>query len=173
MENIALIGFMGTGKSSVGKLLATRLGVSFTDLDEEIETKCGMTIPEIFDKYGESYFREMEKAVLKEVSERKNTVISTGGGAVKDAENLKLLKESGFVIALTANADVIFERTIREGERPLLDNLSKTERKNKIINLLKEREKFYEKADYTIDTSDLSPMQVADDIAKFIKVRRG
>jgi len=172
MENISLIGFMGTGKSSVGKLLASRLGFSFTDLDAEIETKCNMTIPEIFDRYGEEYFREREKEILKDVVSRKNTVIATGGGAVKDAENLSLLKKSGFVIALTANAEVIYERTMREGERPLLDNATETERKQRIVDMLEERKKFYEQADYTIDTGELSPMQVADDIAKFVKVRR-
>lgn len=172
MENISLIGFMGTGKSSVGKLLASRLGFSFTDLDAEIEIKCNMTIPEIFDQYGEEYFREREKEILKDVVSRKNTVIATGGGAVKDAENLSLLKKSGFVIALTANAEVIYERTMREGERPLLDNATETERKQRIIDMLEERKKFYEQSDYTIDTGELSPMQVADDIAKFVKVRR-
>lgn len=172
MENISLIGFMGTGKSSVGKLLASRLGFYFTDLDAEIEAKCNMTILEIFDQYGEDYFREKEKSVLKEVAARKNTVIATGGGAVKDAENLSLLKKSGFVIALTASAEVIYERTARVGERPLLDNATETERKQRIVDMLEERNKFYEQADYAIDTDELSPMQVADDIAKFVKVRR-
>ena len=172
MENISLIGFMGTGKSSVGKLLASRLGFSFTDLDAEIEAKCNMTIPEIFDQYGEDYFREKEKETLKELVARKNAVIATGGGAVKDAENLSLLKKSGFVIALTASAEVIYERTARIGERPLLDNATETERKQRIVDMLEERKKFYEQADYAIDTDELSPMQVADDIAKFVKVRR-
>ena len=173
MENVALIGFMGTGKSSVGKLLASRLGVIFADLDAEIEAKCNMKIPQIFEKYGEDYFRAREKETVKEFASRKNTVIATGGGVVKDAENLKLLQESGLIIALTANADVIYERTLKEGERPLLDNLSKSKRKQRIKDLMEERKKLYENADYTVDTGELSPMQVVEDILKYIRIRRG
>lgn len=173
MENVILIGFMGTGKSSVGKLLASRLGSAFVDLDTEIETKNNMTIPEMFEKYGESYFREKEKEAVKETANRKNIVIATGGGTVKDEDNLKRLSESGFVIALTANADVIYERTMKEGVRPLLDNLSEESRRQRIENLLEERKELYKNTDYTIDTTELSPMQAVEDILRWLKMRRG
>lgn len=173
MDNVILIGFMGVGKSSVGKLLASRLGAPFVDLDTEIETKNDMKIPEIFEKYGESYFREREKEAIKEVAERKNTVIATGGGAVKDEENRKILGDSGFIIALTASPEVIYERTTTEGDRPLLANLSEDEKRKKIADLMAERKSFYENSDYTVDTEELSPMQVVDDILHWLKMRRG
>ncbi len=88
MKNIVLIGFMGTGKTSTGKTLAARLGFSFLDLDEAIEQTAGMTIPAIFEQFGEEGFRAREREAVKRAAERRNTVISTGGGTVKSAENI-------------------------------------------------------------------------------------
>ncbi|MBR3723488.1 MAG: shikimate kinase [Selenomonadaceae bacterium] len=173
MKNVVLIGFMGTGKSSVGRTLATRLGYAFIDMDTAIEAKCGISVSDIFQKYGEDYFRRIEKEVTFEVASRKNTVIATGGGTVRDEENRKALSESGFIIALTASVEVIAERTAKEGTRPLLEGLSIEEREEKIAQLLYERKGIYENADYTIDTGELSPLQVVEDICRFLKMRRG
>ena len=167
-ENIILIGFMGVGKTSLGKLLASKLGRPFIDLDEKIEHDANMTIPEIFEKHGEKYFRELEKKAVREVSERKNLVIATGGGTVKDAENVRLLKNSGVIICLTTEPEEIFRRTERRGERPVLDGSE--DRLATIKKLLAEREIFYSQADYTIDTTDWSPLQIMNDICEHFKI---
>ena len=168
-ENLILIGFMGTGKTSLGKLLANRLGRGFIDLDQKIEHDAGMTIPQIFELHGEKYFRELEKKAVREVSERKNLVIATGGGTVKDAENVRLLKNSGVIICLTTDPEEIFRRTERRGERPVLDGGGE-ERLETIKKLLAEREIFYSQADYTIDTTDWSPLQIMNDICEHFKI---
>lgn len=167
-DNLILIGFMGTGKTSLGKLLANRLGRGFVDLDQKIERDAGMTIPKIFELHGEKYFRELEKKAVREVSERKNLVIATGGGTVKDAENVRLLKNSGVIICLTTEPEEIFRRTERRGERPLLDK--NDQRLETIKKLLAEREIFYSQADYTIDTTNWSPLQIMNDICEHFKI---
>lgn len=170
-ENIILTGFMGVGKTSLGKLLAQKLGRGFIDLDEKIERDSGLTIPEIFEKYGEKYFRELEKAAVKEVSTRKNIIIATGGGTVKDEENLNLLKNSGVIICLTTAPEEIFRRTERRGERPVLDG-GGDERLETIKKLLAEREKFYSQADFNIDTTNWSPLQIVNEICEKMKLQR-
>ena len=168
-SNLVLTGFMGTGKTSLGKLLAEKLGRGFVDIDQKIEQDSGMTIPQIFEKYGEKYFRELEKNAVKEVAARKNLVIATGGGTVKDEENIRLLKESGVMVCLTTEPEEIFRRTERRGERPVLD-AGDEDRLNTIKKLLAERQKFYAQADYTVDTTDWSPLQIMNDICKHFKV---
>ena len=167
-ENIILIGFMGVGKTSLGKLLASKLGRAFIDLDEKIERDSNMTIPQIFEMHGEKYFRELEKAAVREVTVRKNLVIATGGGTVKDEENLQLLKNSGVIICLTADAEEIFRRTEKRGERPVLDG-GGSERLETIKKLLAEREKFYSQADFKIDTTEWSPLQIVNEICDKIR----
>ena len=167
--NLILIGFMGTGKTSLGKLLANKLGRGFVDLDQKIERDAGMTIPKIFELHGEKYFRELEKKAVREVSERKNLVIATGGGTVKDSENIQLLKSSGVIVCLTCEPEEIFRRTERRGERPVLDGGGE-ERLETIKKLLAEREKFYSQADYKIDTTDWSPLQIMGDICSHFRI---
>ena len=170
-ENIILIGFMGVGKTSLGKLLASKLGRGFVDLDEKIEHDAQMSIPKIFETYGEKYFRELEKAAVKEVSARRNIVIATGGGTVKDAENLQLLKDSGIIICLTTDPEEIFRRTEKRGERPVLDG-GGNERLETIKKLLAEREQFYAQADCKIDTTEWSPLQIVNKICEKLKLQR-
>ena len=167
-SNLVLTGFMGTGKTSLGKLLAEKLGRGFVDLDQKIEQDTGMTIPQIFEKYGEKYFRELEKNAVKEVAARKNLVIATGGGTVKDEENIRLLKESGVMVCLTTEPEEIFRRTERRGERPVLD-AGDEDRLNTIKKLLAERQKFYAQADYTVDTTNWSPLQIMNDICRHFR----
>ena len=161
---------MGTGKTSIGKLLASKLGCAFIDLDHKIEADSKMTIPEIFKQYGEAQFRKMEKQAVKEVTERRGIVIATGGGTIKDAENMRLLKSSGIVICLTASVDEILFRTETKGDRPVLDANDKAQgdRRAAIEKLLEERRVFYDQADYKVDTTDWSPMQIIEDICKYV-----
>jgi len=167
-SNLVLTGFMGTGKTSIGKLLAEKLGRCFVDLDQKIEQDTGMTVLQIFEKYGEKYFRELEKNAVKEVAARKNLVIATGGGTVKDEENIRLLKNSGVMVCLTTEPEEIFRRTERRGERPVLD-AGDENRLNTIKKLLAERQKFYAQADYTVDTTEWSPLQIMNDICKHFR----
>lgn len=172
MKNVVLIGFMGTGKSSCGKAAAQQLGYRFVDLDKEIEDKYGMTIPEMFRKYGEAYFREREKEMVRYWAAQKNTVISTGGGTVKDAENVAMLKANGKIVCLTADVDTLLARTERQGKRPVLDARAAElggDRRKAIQSLIDERQPMYDQADCTVDTGELSPLQVAAKLAEYIR----
>lgn len=167
MKNIVLIGFMGTGKTAVGKLLANRLGRPFFDSDKKIEYEYNMNIREIFEVYGEIYFRQKERMIISRLSRYNNAVIATGGGVVLSPENMNNLKRNGVIITLTASVETILERTSRRNTRPLLDDFNQRE---KIVNeLLKERAELYHKADYSIDTSNKSLQQVSNEIMFFLR----
>lgn len=166
--NVILTGFMGTGKTSLGKLLATKLGRPFVDIDKKIEDETQLSIPMIFEQFGEEHFRELEKTAVKELSNRRGLVIATGGGTIKDEENLNLLKNSGVMICLTAEPEEILHRTARRGERPVLDG-GGNERLETIKKILAERKKFYDRADYFVDTTDWSPIQIVDDICRYLR----
>ncbi len=170
-KNIVLIGFMGTGKSSTGRMLASRLGRPFVDMDEYIEKHQGMKIKDIFALHGEEYFRRCESEAVAELCERKNIVIATGGGTMKNESNAALLRKSSFVVALTADIDSILLRTSKRGERPVLDAAGNScgDRREAIAALLESRKGIYDGADFTVDTSDLSPLQVTDGICRFLK----
>ena len=159
---------MGTGKTSLGKLLATKLGRPFVDIDRMIEEETKLSIPKIFEQYGEEHFRELERSAVKELSERHGLVIATGGGTVKDEENLRLLKSSGVMICLTTEPEEILYRTARRGERPVLDG-GGDERLETIKKLLAERKQFYDRADYQVDTTEWSPLQIVEDICKYLR----
>jgi len=169
MRNIYLVGFMGTGKTVVGKELAKKKKWQFVDLDDLIELKEKRTIADIFAKDGEPYFRRLESRVLKEVSQEKNFVVACGGGIVVKAQNIKTMKETGIVICLSATPKVILERTARYSHRPLL-NVG--DPKKQIELLLKLRAPYYAQADSTIDTSKISAKEVAEKILKFIAKKK-
>ena len=122
MTNVVLIGFMGTGKSSTGEMLASRLGCAFLDLDRYIERQEGQTVSEIFADKGEEHFRCLERRAVRDITARQNLVLATGGGTVKDEENRRILQAWGVMVCLMAKAEVILARTSRRGERPVLDN---------------------------------------------------
>lgn len=161
--NIVLVGFMGTGKTCVGKYLAKKLNLEFIDTDTIIEKKTKMRIKTIFKKFGEPYFRDIESKVAKEVGKLKNKVIATGGGIVIREENIENLKKNGILICLTAKPQIILERVSKTKKRPLLQG-NKNEIIKKIKKILKERDNFYKKADFLIDTSYLTKKEVAEKI---------
>lgn len=163
MNNIYLVGFMGTGKTAVGKELAKKKKWRFLDLDELIELREKRTIADIFAKEGEAYFRRIEKRVLKEVSREKKFVIACGGGIVLDKDNIRIMKETGKMICLSSSPEVILKRTHGVSHRPLL-NIKNP--KEKIEILLKLRSPFYAQADYTIDSSRISINEVVEKIIK-------
>jgi shikimate kinase len=166
-SSIALIGFMGTGKTAAGKALAERLGKEFIELDALLELKAGKTIPEIFQQDGEIAFRELEIGVTKDVSQRKNAVIACGGGVVLNKINIDRLKEESLIVYLTASPRVILKRTSGDENRPLLKT---TERALRIRELLKFRKPFYERAaDITINTSKLDITSVVEQIINKLK----
>ena len=172
MKNVVLIGFMGTGKTSVGRLLAARLGCAFHDLDKKIEERHGMSIPAMFAEYGEPYFRAREKEAVQDAACRSNLVIATGGGTVKDAENAALLRQNGILVALTADADTILTRTAARGARPVLDRADEGDRRAAVVRLLTERRHIYADADITVDTSGRSPLEVTAYILQAIRIWR-
>lgn len=166
--NIVLIGFMGTGKTTTGQMLANQLGRPFVDIDQKIEFENGMTIAEMFRLYGEPYFRERERHMIAAVSSYKDIVIATGGGAVLAPENIANLKQNGTVICLAASSEVIIERLEKDGTRPLL-NLP--DRQEIVAKLLQERSYRYQEADFIIDTNRISPPEAAEEIITRMRLR--
>jgi len=170
--NIALIGFMGVGKTAVGRALAEKLNRKFVELDSLIEQKAGKSIPEIFQQDGEIAFRELEIEVTKEVSRGNNLVIACGGGIVLNKINIDRLREEAVIVHLTASPQVILKRTSSDGEgRPLLNVSDKV---SEIRELLRFRKPFYERAaDTKIDTSRLGINAVAEQIISKLKENEG
>jgi shikimate kinase len=160
--NIVLIGFMGSGKSSVGRLIAQRLGFQFIDTDALIVERAGLPIAEIFARQGEASFREQETAVLRSLGMWNRGVISTGGGIVLREENRTLLQALGFVVWLTANEEVLFERVSRNRKRPLLDT---ADPRATLHELLEQRRPLYEgNAQFSLDSSGLTHAAAADTV---------
>lgn len=150
---IILTGFMGTGKTAVGEKLAKKLKYNFLDTDLMIEKETGKSIPEIFEKDGEPTFRVYEKNMIKKALEKDKVVIATGGGAIVDPENLKLMKGRGIVIGLSASPESILQRVSQMENRPLLQTKDLKEKLKKIQTLLSHRSPYYRKADKIIDTT--------------------
>lgn len=166
--NIAIIGFMGTGKTVVGQALAGKLGKKFIEMDSLIEQKAGKSIPEIFQQDGEIAFRELEIEVIREVSAGENLVIACGGGVVLNKINIDRLRKNSIIVYLTASPGVILRRTLSQGEtRPLLNVKDKA---SEIRELLKFRKPFYERAaDMKIDTSKLDIGAIVEQIIGKVK----
>jgi shikimate kinase len=161
IHNIALIGFMGTGKSSVGQLVAAHLHFTFLDTDHVIEARAGKTISEIFTQQGEAAFRELEKRIVGELVTRKKTVISTGGGLPANPDNLASLKTHSLVVCLWASPEKIWERVRSQTHRPLLNEPDPLA---KIHRLLNEREPFYRQADVLLNTEMRSLKDVTQQV---------
>lgn len=168
MKNIVLIGFMATGKSVVGRRLAQRLKREFIDTDDEIERLTGKTVAQIFARDGAVRFRSEEDLLVKKLAGRSGLVIATGGGMVLNPENIRMLKENGVLIALTASTEVIYNRVRNKKSRPLL--LHK-DVKSRITELLQERENAYREAEFTVDTGSISISETVAEINRYLLER--
>lgn len=166
---IFLCGMMGSGKSTVGRLLAQRLKRRHVDLDSEIEVRQKMSIPDIFRLHGEAAFRKMERALLNEASGWENTVISLGGGSVQTREAVELVKESGLLIFLDAPLSVLLERLERDSSRPLLHAETDKSLRSRIEELLEYRNPYYLQSHIVIPTDQLSPESVTDTLIEKIE----
>lgn len=161
-RNIVLIGFMGTGKTSVGKVLATKTGYSFVDSDEVLVRQEGRDIPTIFAVDGEVLFRLREKEVIASLASQSGQIIATGGGVVLNPENIALLRQSGVIVSLMASAETILQRVAGDTGRPLLEGDDRGER---IQHLLTSREEKYRQADIIIQTDRYkTPEEVAEEV---------
>jgi len=161
LVNLALVGFMGTGKTSAGRLVAEQLHFEFLDTDEFIQTRSGRTIADIFAQNGEPTFRELERDVVRELAGRTRTVISTGGGLPTNPDNLAALKAHALVVCLWASPEKIWERVRNQSHRPLLQG---PDPQRKIREMLELRAPFYQQADVLIDTDRRSAREVAQKI---------
>ena len=158
---------MGCGKTIVGRRLAETLGKRFVDTDQEVERATGLTISEIFSRYGEHRFREEERRAVERAGSERNTVIATGGGAVLNPANVQALRRSGTVIWLVAGPEVIRRRVAGKGHRPLL---AEDQGLNRIKELLEARESVYRAcADLIVDTSRLTVGQVVRELVRLLR----
>lgn len=161
--NLVLVGFMGTGKSAIGRCVAERLALPFVDTDDAIVTLAGCSIPEIFEREGEAGFRAWEHRVALDVAAQGGRVVATGGGIVLDPANLEAFRKSGLLIALTARPETVLARIGDDRNRPLLQHPDRLQR---ITELLAEREPIYAGIRPTIATDALSLEQKVELVAR-------
>jgi shikimate kinase len=166
MKNIVLIGFMGSGKTVVGKMISGKLDRKFIDIDKLIEEEQGQTIQEMFSGFGEGYFRKLEKEMAAGVVKEEDQVIATGGGVVLDPENMANLRKNGIIIWLDVSPEAARKRTGSDGSRPLL-KVSYPEKT--IEELLSFRKPLYSHADFKVETSNLSIEEVTSKILNFLE----
>ena len=173
IRNLFITGFMGSGKSTFGKLFAEELGFEFCDIDEIIESRTGKSIVDIFNTEGEPYFRDLEKRILSECAQKNSAVISLGGGTLIDPENIFTVKKSGFLVHLTSEPDKLWSRLKASDKRPLLHKSDGTlVRDSKAIEhielLMKQRQNGYDQADFSIQTERLNEKKIVALIMEFI-----
>ena len=165
--NIILTGFMGTGKTTLGRLLAEKIDYEFIDTDALIENQIGQTIAKLFQAEGEAAFRKLESKLVEELAQKEGLVIATGGGLVLDPKNVTALRKTGQIICLTASPEEILARVAKQQDvRPLLQE---KDPKAKIIELLQQRESVYRQFPQ-LSTSDLSPDKLIGELLKLIQL---
>jgi len=162
MRNIVLVGFMGTGKTTVGELLAKQTGMPLLDMDSLIVERAGKSINDIFAQDGEPHFRRMERELVMELSSSQGHVISTGGGIVLNPDNIADFEKTGLVVCLLASPEIILDRVRHDTARPLLAG----DKETKIIELLESRKTLYEAVTHKIDTDGLNPEAIAERIIR-------
>lgn len=168
MKNIYLCGFMGCGKSTVGNELASITGMEFIDMDELIVQRAGMTVPEIFERFGEAEFRRLESEAAKLLSLKSGMVVATGGGAVINGANAELFRRSGMIVLIDVPPEVILHRLEGDTTRPLLNA---PERKKTFLELYAKRMPVYRAAaDFTVcNRNDVPAREVAQELIKMLK----
>lgn len=165
MKNIVLIGFMGSGKSTVAKCLAEFFHKELISTDALIEDKEGQSIAEIFRHYGEQYFRDREREIIKRAAIKKDVVLDCGGGVVLNPQNMDNLRRNGILIYLAASPETIYKRIKRQKNRPLL-NISQP--KTRIAELINQRKSLYEQADYIIQTDAKTATEISEEIIRLL-----
>ncbi len=168
-KKVYLIGFMGAGKSTVAPILAENLGLEWVDTDEMIEEREGLSIPEIFEYYGETRFRELEREIIDEVSRSEPKVVAVGGGAPMDEANWELMKSTGVLVYLEIGPGEVMNRIGADGKRPLLAGLSEERKREKVNKLLKKRHPRYNKADHVIYSNGTKASELANEISSKLK----
>ncbi len=166
MGNIVLIGFMGTGKSTIALEMSRRYAMDMVEMDQMIVEREGMSIPDIFEKYGESYFRDLETQLLIEIQNKTNQIVSCGGGVVLLECNVKEMKKNGKVILLTAEPATILERVKEDENRPVLRGRKNVEAIAELMGVRKE--KYEAAADIVIATDGKTIRQICDEIIQKI-----
>lgn len=166
-KNIILTGFMGTGKSTVGRLVAADLNREFVDMDTLIEAREKRTIPEIFAESGEPYFRRLEADLCRELADRKGLVIATGGGTLIPDQNLQAMERGGLVICLDCRPETLWERIGQSENRPMLAARD-AERFARLKTLLKERAPAYARIKRHLDVTSLSPQEIAERVCQYV-----
>lgn len=170
MKNIFLIGFMGSGKSTIAKILSEKLGVTQVEMDEMIVQEQGMPITDIFAKYGEEHFRDVETDLVRRLQEREGVVVSCGGGAVLREENRSMMKAAGAIVLLTAKPETILERVKHSTNRPVLNGHMNVEY---ITELMEKRRACYEEAaDFVVATDDKSREEICEEILLLVKQKK-
>lgn len=171
VKNIVLTGFMGTGKSTVGRALAQRLGLAFVDTDVEIERITGKTIYDLFQKYGAIRFYSEEALVVKKISAREGVVIATGGSTIQNNENLRLLRKNGVIVLISSTPEVIYNRVKSSRHRPMLERSA--DLRQQINNLIAEREDVYrDAADFEVISGENGREEVVGQIVYFLRERK-
>jgi len=165
MKTIALIGFMGAGKTVISKILAEKLGFQRVSTDEKIVEAEQCSINEIFAQKGEEYFRQVESRVVEQVAQQPETIIDCGGGVVLNPDNVTALKKNGCIYYLKASAGSLYESVKHCSNRPLL---KVDDPQARIVELLQAREPFYSQADHILETDGLTPQEVADQLYSLI-----
>ena len=168
---IFLTGFMASGKSTIGPILANTLGFDFADIDKVIEERLGKSVKEIFQEDGEKYFREIEHGILEEMSLRKHCVISLGGGSVVDPANFNIVSNSGILVYLHSSPEHLLKRLQHKSDRPVLSDsegqrLGKEKLRERVLQLYSAREPIYTRAHLTIDTEEKKVGITVDEIVK-------
>ena len=165
MSNIILVGFMGTGKTTVGKMLENATGLPLIDMDQLIEQEAGTSISEIFANEGEAHFRRLERAMTQNLATRSNHIISTGGGIVLNPDNLTDFARNGLVVCLTASPDTILNRVRNDKNRPLLAG----DKEQQIYDLLQQRQPLYDAIPFQVATDPYTPEQITEIILKHFR----